>query len=455
MKPLPFQAEDLIRMDKFGGHTLVAWDPGLGKTLLALWWIQNSKAFPAVIITPASIKWQWERKTKEVIGMQALVLEGKKQKPDVVARLRKAEIIIVNYDILVYWLDTLKEIKPITIVMDECQNVSNPKTKRSKACRNLCKRRKHVIGLSATPMLNKPIELFPALQMISPNIFRSRQEFGEEFCDPEVTPWGIQFNGASNTKELHQLLLDINMVRRRKLEVLEQFPSKMRNVVVLPMKDAAAYHRFDKNFHTFFLKWLEKQPPKKAEKAKFAEALVKIGYLRRLAARLKWRFVVEWINTFLEDTDEKLVVFAIHKNAIQALKQGCNSKSVIVDGSVSLKKRQEAVDQFREDKRTRLFIGNIKAAGAGIDGLQIASNVAFAELPWQPGLVTQAEDRVWRIGTTQKVWVWFFVAADTIEERLCEILQTKQKMSSSVLDGGAVDGDLDVLDQLVSELKQS
>ena len=88
--------------------------------------------------------------------------------------------------------------------------------------------------------------------------------------------------------------------------------------------------------------------------------------------------------------------------------------------------------------------------GVGLT-LTAASNVVFAELPWQPGAAVQAEDRAHRIGAESDVWIWYLVAAGTIEERLCDVLQSKQAILSAVLDGGQTDGDLDVYDQLIGK----
>jgi SNF2 family DNA or RNA helicase len=201
-----------------------------------------------------------------------------------------------------------------------------------------------------------------------------------------------------------------------------------------------------------FLNWLKQEDPTKAERAAKAQALVKIGYLLRLSAKLKLKYAVDWINEFLENSDEKLVVFAVHTKCIDALQRRCMYKSVVIDGSVTGKDRNAAVNLFRNDNSVRLLIGNIRAAGVGVDGLQIASNAAFVELPWQPGAALQAEDRIHRIGTRSKAWIWYLVAHNTVESRLCNILQRKQNMLSSVLDGGKVAGDLDIFDKLMKEI---
>lgn len=91
------------------------------------------------------------------------------------------------------------------------------------------------------------------------------------------------------------------------------------------------------------------------------------------------------------------------------------------------------------------------SAGVGLT-LTAASTVAFAELFWTPGAMTQAEDRCHRIGTTQTVWAYYLTAAGTIEERLAKAIQEKQRVIRATLDGGTMEDDLSILDQLLAEL---
>ena len=162
--------------------------------------------------------------------------------------------------------------------------------------------------------------------------------------------------------------------------------------------------------------------------------------------------MAEWINNFLETTDEKLVVFAVHKGMIRELQTRCKTKSVTIDGSVTGRLRQAAAAQFQNDKATRLFFGNLQAAGVGLT-LTAASTVVFAEMGWTPGSHTQAEDRIHRIGQMGTAFVYYLVAAGTIEAHLCEIIQEKQEIIKNVLDGGDAGESLEIYDQLLARLQ--
>jgi SWI/SNF-related matrix-associated actin-dependent regulator 1 of chromatin subfamily A len=447
---LPYQKEGVWDIEDFDGRALLADEMGLGKTLQALWFIKRQKqpTLPAVVICPSSVKYNWEHSAREHTGMTTHVIEGRGTTKTKSSITETADITIINYEILQYWVKHLRNLHPMTVVIDECHYLQNRTTKRTKSARALCKGIRNVIAVSGTPLLNKPSELWPTLNIIRPDLYPSFFTFGMEFCKPRKSPWGWQYNGATNLPKLHAQLRRKLMIRRLKKDVIKDLPHKMREVVCLGLTHPKEYHAANTDFSS----WMKQNHAASFMRASKAESLTKIGYLLRLSAKLKARAVVEWVNNFLEKSDEKLVLFAIHKKMIRVLKKRINFKSVVVDGTVGGRDRYDAVAQFRKDPNTRLFIANIQAAGTGIDGLQdAASTMAFAELAWRPGDHTQAEDRLHRIGQEDVSWIYYLIAGHTIEEKLCKLIQEKQSILRSVLDGGqAPEQDLNVLDQLIA-----
>ena len=249
--------------------------------------------------------------------------------------------------------------------------------------------------------------------------------------------------GAKNLDKLHRELKERCMVRRTKAEVLKDLPSKSRQVITLAIDSPREYEDAARDL----IGWLVKTSPRLARKAMSAEKMVKMGYLKRLAAKLKMKSVFEWVDNFLEEDDGKLILFAVHKKVIQELYARYKKQAVYVDGSVVGRQRQTAFKQFQTDKRTRVFIGNVQAAGVGWNGT-VANTVAFVELGWVPGEHIQAEDRAHRIGTKKPVTVYYLVGKGTIEKSLCRILQQKQRVLDATLDGGRQKDSLAIYDQL-------
>jgi len=450
-KPYKYQREGIKLIDFFDGRVLLADDVGLGKSLQALWWITQADAWPAVVVCPANVKWHWEHEALQNLGIRAAVLEGQKP-PDVESLARRPKLTILNYDILQYWVPWLREIGAKTIILDECAALMNRETKRTKASRALCRDVPHVLSLSATPLMNRPREMWPTLNILRPDEFGAFWSFGHKYCGAKL---GYQnrwvFDGASNVKSLNKLLRKTCMIRRRAKDVALELPDKIREILPLPLSDEQEYSEATNDF----LMWLRKKDAAAARRASKAQAVVQMGHLMRLAAKLKLRGVVDWINNLLATTDEKVVIFAVHTKCVRALRRRINAQSVVVDGSVSGRARKSAVMQFQNDPRVRVFIGNIQAAGVGLNGLQGSARiVVFAELPFVPATVTQAEGRLHRIGQKDTVWAYYFVAKGTIEEKLLAILQQKQGVVGTILDGDAVPDDLPVHDLLLRELEK-
>jgi SWI/SNF-related matrix-associated actin-dependent regulator 1 of chromatin subfamily A len=135
----------------------------------------------------------------------------------------------------------------------------------------------------------------------------------------------------------------------------------------------------------------------------------------------------------LEEVD-KVVVFAYHKDVIEGLKNGLESHSpVTISGDTASSKRQEVVDRFQTDPKTRVFIGQITAAGTGIT-LTAASTVVFVETSWVPGEIAQAEDRCHRIGQKDSVLVQFLVFAGTLEEHQLRAVVDKKITIEKIVD---------------------
>ena len=337
--------------------------------------------------------------------------------------------------------------EPKVVIMDEVHYTKNGKAKRTRAAKQLAKKALHVMALSGTPIVNRPIEFFNSINMIRPDIFPSFWHFAEEFCGAKWNGFGWDFTGATNTKKLHKLLTETIMIRRRKEDVLTDLPAKIHAVVPFEIDNREEYKRASENI----IDWiLQSEGKEKAEKASQAEVLVEFEKLKQLAVRGKMEAVKEWISIFLE-SGEKLVLFATHTATLNALQVAFPKINVRLDGSTSQKGRQEAVDAFQRNDKIRLFLGNVKAAGVGIT-LTAASNVSFVELPWTPGEFEQAADRLHRIGQKNTVNVWVLVAQETVEEDVATIISSKQKVLVAILDGEEVNQDT-VLTELIKKIK--
>jgi len=458
-EPYPFQIEGVEAIERFDGRALLADSMGLGKSLQALLYAHRNPALlPIVIVCPAGLKYNWERECRVHFGLGAAVVGG--LSPRRGGSWSRRKVVIVNYDILAPserkgvhregWVDALTSLNPQLIIIDESHYLLDTKSARSRACRLLCRNVPHVLALSGTPIGNRPRELFVTLNILRPDLFPSFWPFGHKFCAPRRTPWGISFDGASNLDVLNRLLVDNLMIRRRKEDVLKQLPPKARHVVPLGIERRKEYELAQRSFGL----WLAKFHPKKRKKSLRAAALVKLAALKKLAAQLKLKAVFDWVDGFLHDSEEKIILYAVHHSVLGELEKRYKDCCVRVDGTITGHKRQNAVDKFLTNGKCRVFLGQIKATGVGWSAKGV-STTAFVEYAWSPATHTQAEDRTHGIGRGQEgihSRSFWLVAKGTIEERLVGLLQAKQKTINRTIDGRGKGDNLSVFDQLIKEL---
>lgn len=437
---LPFQRAGVEFIEKAGGRALLADEMGLGKTPQSLAYLQlHPELRPALIVVPASLKINWQREAARFLSTPETIatLSGKTCDE---AQLSGASLIIINYDILAGWVDCLLKIKPVVMICDEAHYVKHgSKTQRGKAVIALSKKISRTILLTGTPVTNRPLELYPLLNILDGKAWGNFMSFANRYTNATHNGFGWDFSGASNLPELHEKIKPWT-VRRTKAQVLTELPAKRR--VTLPLEFTASEKRA-------YLNAYETARAEIAASGNQAEQLTIIEKLKQAAVSAKMKQALAWIADFLE-SGEKLIVFATHKFVVSELMEAFPG-AVKVTGDSTQKDRQEAVDKFQMDENTRLFIGNVQAAGVGLT-LTAASNVAFLEFPWQPGELMQAEDRAHRIGQADSVTCWYLIATGTIDETIVRLLEDKAAVVDAVTDGKEV-SDFSLLGELVNELR--
>jgi len=443
----PYQAEGVSYIEAHKGRCFLADEQGLGKTIEALAWLQlHPEHRPALIVSPATLKMNWEIEAHTwMTNVTTQILSGTKPEGSI-----GDDIVIINYDILsndyetvmdakgkkhlkalkhTGWEDYLIEKEFKVVIADEYQYIKN-NCKRSKAFINITKKTPYITLLSGTYIDNRPIEGWNAIQIIRHPDMPNWWTYVHKFCDAKKNHWGWDYNGASNTQELHELLTGAFMLRRLKKDVLKDLPEKRYSLVPMATTNSKEYFRAEADFITHMRSNHNEEEVARSMKA---EQLAKIEVLKQLAMQGKMESVLEWIGTYLENGN-KLVVFATHKIMIKAIVEKFKTVAVKIDGDTTMAKRNKAVELFQNDPNIRLFVGNIKAAGVGIT-LTAASDCAFVELPWTPGDLSQAEDRIHRIGQKNAVIIYHLIAPATIEDRIAKLLDAKRQVVNSIVDG--------------------
>jgi SWI/SNF-related matrix-associated actin-dependent regulator 1 of chromatin subfamily A len=338
--------------------------------------------------------------------------------------------VVLNYELVQDWLQELKDCRPDCLIIDECQYIKSMSAKRTRAVLQLARCAPSVLGLSGTPLVNRPIELWSVLQAVRPDLFPSRMKFAWRYCQPRRTPWGWMFKGARHLDELAAKLHSECLIRRLKRDVLPELKGRRRSFVVVHLEDMTEYRAAEQQF----LRWLATVDPARVRRAARAQALVKVGYLVRLAVRLKLDWTVDWIRRWLQENDGKLVALTMHTFVVDRLQQEFPDLCCVIDGRTPVRKRFSIIHQFQNRDRKRLFIGNWRAAGIGTT-LTAASTIVALDLPWTPGDLLQGEDRIYRIGQSEQVRTYYLVTAGTIEYAQASLLRRKSAVLHQILDG--------------------
>jgi SWI/SNF-related matrix-associated actin-dependent regulator of chromatin subfamily A-like protein 1 len=420
--------------------------PGLGKTSQAIATVVaahvlNGDSYPVIVICPTTLKENWKREWDIVAGEKAMILSDKvKNTWHQYYKAGHYKVFIVNYEsqkkYFVQAINKPKD-KPLrlnhiefkesstlfnTVICDELHRCKDGSTQQAKFVMGLTRNKNYVIGLTGTPVVNKPKDLIAQLHIIGRlNDLGGYKTFMDRYCGGNGT-------GAFNLKELNYKLSTTCFFQRQKQDVLKDLPDKMRQIVLC---DITTQKEYDKALDDLadYLKEYKDKTDAQIEKSMMGEVMVRIGVCKNISARGKMNEVTEFIDEVTE-AGEKIVVF-IHQKEIALKLLTHYPKAVSVRGDDSLEARDNAVKSFQNDPNVKVIVCSIKAAGVGLT-LTAASRVAFVELPWHPADCDQCEDRCHRIGQKSSVQCTYFLGKDTIDEHIYKIIEDKREISNTI-----------------------
>jgi superfamily II DNA or RNA helicase len=474
----PRQLAAVAYAQEVGFRVLIGDEVGLGKTPEALAMLHVTSALPALILCQASLKYNWLDEVRRWLpGRTVSILEGEQSRPGDYA----AEIMIINYDLLQPRLPALLAAFQQrgglgAIIADESQLIKNRDAQRTQAALAVAEGVPVRLGLTGTPVLNRPIELASQLEFIGRlDDFGGWWAFVSRYCGARPTGHGWDFNGASNTEELHQLLKETCYIRRLKRDVMAELPPIQEEVVRIDIDNREEYQRAERDT----IRWLREQVAQdqallaslsglpedlrrqmlqermrsKEERARRTLQLARIEALKQVAVRGKLAALHTWIDTFLS-SGEKLVVFAVHIE-LQRILLGWYPDAARILGDMESEERFANVRRFQNDPACQLMVCAHKAAKEG-NTLTAASNVALLELLWTPADIDQPIGRVHR--ETQKassVTLWYLLAARTIEVTIARLIEAKRKVVNAVTDGAPLSPESQsVFEELLAILTQ-
>jgi SNF2 family DNA or RNA helicase len=422
--PLEHQKEAI---EKLAGSKrfILADDMGLGKTTSTIIAALETGVSKILIICPASLKINWQREIENYTDRSVFIAEGKNFSTE-------HDFVIVNYDILKNFYDLKdKENSLITqanfelIILDEAHYISNAQAQRTKLVNSFVKKVNYLWLLTGTPMTNRPMNYYNLLNLIESPVAQNWMAYAIRYCQGYQFTAGTRkvwnVTGASNLEELRDRT-SRQVLRRLKTEVLD-LPEKIITPIYMRLKS-----KLYEGLMGEYYEWYDKNPN---ESSSLTVQFSKLMKVRQVISDEKIKNTIEIAENILEQ-GKKVIIFTNFTDSLNKITEHFGKSAVKLDGSTTKPARQYAVDQFQENDKIKVFVGNVKAAGVGIT-LTAAEAVIFNDLSFVPGDMSQAEDRAYRYGQKFSVSIYYPIFQNTIESIIYDMVNNKKQNIETVM----------------------
>ncbi len=414
----------ILKNYNIGG--ILADDMGLGKTLQVITLITgDTKEEPSLIVCPKSLVFNWKNEF-EKFSPNTKVIEiygTTSERQEIEEHINKNEktVFIVSYDSLGRDVELLSKFDYNFLVLDEAQNIKNVNAKRSENVKSL--RALHRFALTGTPIENNVIDLWSIFDFLMPNYFESTSEFRSRYLHDESFTQVI-------AKKVAPFIL-----RRTKKDVLKDLPSKYERVITCDMNEEQKKYydalRMDAN-------------EKMQNGGKVFDILPYLTRLRQIcidpglfientkSTGSKLVELFDIINDY--KSDHKMLIFSQFVQALNKVEEYLKKNRIpyyIITGQTDSKERLIMCNKFNNDK-TPVFLISLKAGGTGLN-LIGADTVIHIDPWWNSSAEDQATDRAHRIGQTRNVEVIKLIMADSIEQKVVELQNSKKDIIDKLI----------------------
>ena len=375
------------------GNALLGDEMGLGKTVQAIavmTALKNKGAKKFLVVCPASVIENWVREVRKHSDLTCIKIHGSEKQLQAKAWLAGLDVGVTNYESTgSIELDSSRKLD--LVVVDEAHYIKNPSAKRSINTLNLCKRAKHVLFMSGTPLENKVDEMVGLVSYLNKKAASEADKYATRF----------------RSTEFRDALAPV-YYRRKREDVLSELPDLIENSEWCPMgpEELQKYYltlRMRNAMQIRRLSWNVPNPDNSS----------KLKRLREIVADAK-------------DENRKVLVFSFFLDTIDVVRSAFGSACYgPISGSTPLNKRQQIIDSFDAAPAGSVLVAQIQSGGTGLN-IQSASVVVLCEPQYKPSIENQAISRAYRMGQSRNVLVYRLLCKDTIDERIMSILDRKQ-----------------------------
>ncbi|WP_414542067.1 DEAD/DEAH box helicase [Nostoc sp. CCY0012] len=436
-------------LERLGLNGCLADDMGLGKSVQVIARLVQEKdavesVLPTLLIAPTSVVGNWQKEiAKFAPHLKTMVHHGSdrlQNSTDFKAACQQHDVVITSFTLARKDEKLLNSVAWQRLVLDEAQNIKNPKAAQTKAILKLSA--KHRLALTGTPVENRLLDLWSIFNFLNPGYLGKEAQFRKSFEIP------IQKDNDRVKSTTLKKLVEPLILRRVKTDqsIISDLPDKVEQKLYtnLTKEQASLYEVVVKDVE---------------EKLQNIEGIQRKGLI--LSTLMKLKQICNHPAQFLQDNSEfstershklsrlaemveeavaegeSLLIFSqfteVCASVEKHIKQSLHCNTYYLHGGTSRNRREQMITEFQDpDTEPSVFILSLKAGGVGIT-LTKANHVFHFDRWWNPAVEDQATDRAFRIGQKKNVFVHKFVTIGTLEERIDQMIEDKKKLSSAVV----------------------
>lgn len=437
--------EWLAQNARIGFGSLIADDMGLGKTLQVISFLLHQQQTgqlderKALVVAPTSLLTNWRKEIERFApALKAQIYHGSQRE----LNDSEHDIILTSYGLVRSDSARLGKINWRTLVIDEAQNIKNPGSQQTKAIKKL--KADIRIGMSGTPVENRLREYWSLFDFTNKSYLGTQKKFTEEFASP------IEKDRDQAALDKFRKLTGPFILRRLKTDksIITDLPDKLEsNRYSSLSKEQASLYQSTVDSIMEELNSAEEGIERKGVIFKLLNALKQICNSPAQFLNHKQAVTSESgkLATFVEivreamAAEEKVLIFTQYTTMgnllMDSLQRELGLNIPFLHGGLSRKQRDDLVDNFQNDFRTRGMILSLKAGGTGLN-LTAASQVIHYDLWWNPAVEAQATDRAYRIGQKRNVQVHRLITENTFEEKIDAMIQSKKELADLTVASG-------------------
>lgn len=429
-----------LRQYGFGG--ILADDMGLGKTVQTLVFLLSLKERgeldrPALLVLPKSLLVNWQREVERFTpSLRILQFTGqtRKKEPE---HFEAYDIISTTYGTMLRDIEFLRTYRFSYAILDESQAIKNPLAQSSKASRLL--NADYRLCLTGTPVENNVFELWSQFTFLNPGLLGHLEYFKSEFASAIER----RDEASQPTADLLRRLTYPFILRRTKEQVAPELPPRTERIIFTELgpQQRKLYQQTREHYRQLLLGVLEESGDINDVRFKILEGLLRLRQMcihPRLVEptyrgeSAKFENLLETMET-LQAEGHKALIFSQFVQTLNLLREEMQKRGLAytyLDGQTQ--NRQEQVDRFQNDPQISFFLISLKAGGFGLN-LTAADYVLHIDPWWNPAVEMQASDRAHRIGQDKPVFVYKFIARDTVEEKILQLQERKRELVEQII----------------------